>query len=96
MKKRDRVTLAIFIFVTITAGGYGYLLDQVLTEQPEGNSLGMGLWLVLPCLTGVILQILNRDLKQIGLRVGRKNNLKWYIFSVALFPFIMLVSIIAA
>lgn len=43
MKKRDRVTLAIFIFVTITAGGYGYLLDQVLTEQPEGNSLGMGL-----------------------------------------------------
>lgn len=96
MKKRDRVTLAIFIFATITAGGYGYLLDQVLTEQPEGNSLGMGLWLVLPCLTGVILQILNRDLKQIGLRVGRKNNLKWYIFSVALFPFIMLVSIIAA
>lgn len=74
MKKRDRVTLAIFVFVTITAGGYGYLLDQVLTEQPEGNSLGMGLWLVLPCLTGVILQILNTDLKQIGFRVGRKNN----------------------
>ena len=96
MKKRDRVTLAIFVFVTITAGGYGYLLDQVLTEQPEGNSLGMGLWLVLPCLTGVILQILNRDLKQIGFRVGRKNNFKWYIFSVALFPFIMLISIFAA
>lgn len=67
-KKRDRVTLAIFVFVTITAGGYGYWVDQILTEQPEGNSLGMGLWLVLPFLTGVILRILNRDLKQIGFR----------------------------
>lgn len=94
MKRRDKITLA--IFVTITAGGYGYLVDQILTEQPEGNSLGMGLWLVLPYLTGVILRILNKDLKQIGFRLHIKNNLKWYIFSVVLFPCVMLVSIIAA
>ena len=96
MKKRDKVTLAIFVFITITAGGYGYLVDQILTEQPKGNSPGMGLWLVLPCLTGVILRIWNRDLKQIGFRLYIKNNLKWYIFSVVLFPCVMLVSIIAA
>lgn len=96
MKKRDNIALAIFVFVTITAGGYGYLLDQILTEQPEGNSLGMGLWLVFPFLTGVILRILNRDLKQIGFRLHIKNNLKWYIFSVVLFPCVMLVSIMVA
>ena len=39
MSKRDKITLAIFVFVTITAGGLGYLLDQILTEQPEGNHL---------------------------------------------------------
>ncbi|MCI8337381.1 MAG: CPBP family intramembrane metalloprotease [Lachnospiraceae bacterium] len=96
MKKKDRVTLAIFVFVTITAGGYGYLVDQILAEQPKGNSLGMGLWLVLPFLTGVILRILNRDLKQIGFRFYIKNHLKWYIFSFVLFPCVMLVSIIVA
>lgn len=96
IKKRDRVTLAVFVFITITAGGYGYLVDRILTEQPKGNSLGMGLWLVLPCLTGVILRIWNRDLKQIGFRFYIKNNLKWYIFSVVLFPCVMLVSIMAA
>lgn len=96
IKKRDIVTLAIFVFVTITAGGYGYLVDQILTEQPEGDSLGMGLWLVLPFLTGVILRIWNKDLKQIGFRFNIKNNLKWYIFSVVLFPCVMLVSIILA
>ena len=56
MSKRDIITLAVFVFVTITAGGLGYLLDQVLTEQPEGNSLGMGLWLVFPLLTGIVLR----------------------------------------
>lgn len=41
MNKREKLTLVIFVLVTITAGLFGYLLDQVLTEQPEGNSLGM-------------------------------------------------------
>lgn len=40
VSKRDKIMLAIFIFVTITAGSFGYFVDQLLTEQPEGNSLG--------------------------------------------------------
>ena len=61
MSKRDKINLTLFVFVTITAGIFGYLLDQILTEQPEGNSLGMGLWLVLPFLTGIVLQIINKE-----------------------------------
>lgn len=96
VSKRDKITLAVFIFVTITAGIFGYLLDQVLTEQPEGNSLGMGLWLILPFFTGIVLLIINKDLNRIGIRPNFKSNLKWYAISVLVFPCITLVSVIVA
>lgn len=96
VSKREKIMLAVFIFVTIMAGIFGYLLDQVLTEQPEGNSLGMGLWLILPFFTGIILQIINKDLKRIGIRSNFKSNLKWYVIAVLVFPCITLVSVILA
>ena len=96
VSKREKITLAIFIFVTITAGIFGCLLDQVLTKQPEGNSLGMGLWLILPFFTGIVLQIINKDLHGIGIRLNFKSNLKWYAIAVLIFPFITLVSVILA
>ncbi len=96
MSKRDKITLLVFIFVTITAGGLGYLLDQVLTEQPEGNSLGMGVWLVLPFLTGIVLRIINKDLNQIGVRSNFKNNMKWYAVAAFVFPCTMSICIIVA
>lgn len=96
VSKRDKIMLAIFIFVTITAGSFGYFVDQLLTEQPEGNSLGMGLWLVLPFFTGIILQVINKDLHRIGFRPNFKNNLKWYAIAFMIFPCITLVSCILA
>ena len=96
MSKRDKITLAIFIFITITAGFFGYLLDQVLTDQPEGKSLGMGIWLVLPFLTGTVLRIINKDMKQMGVRPYFKHNLKWYAVAVLAFPGIMMIIIIVA
>ncbi|MBO5246447.1 MAG: CPBP family intramembrane metalloprotease [Eubacterium sp.] len=96
MKKREMITLAVFVFVTITAGMWGYLLDQILTEQPKGDSLGMGLWLVLPLLTGIVLRIINKDLKQIGVRPNFKNHMKWYAVAVLVFPCVMLISILTA
>ena len=96
MSKRDKITLAIFVFITITAGLFGYLLDQVLTEQPEGDSLGMGLWLVLPLFTGIVLRIINKDMKQMGIRPHFKHNLKWYAVAVLVFPGTTLISIIVA
>lgn len=96
MSKRDKIALVVFTFVTITAGGLGYLLDQILTEQPEGNSLGMGLWLVLPLLTGIVLRSINKDLNQIGVRPNFKNNMKWYTVAVLVFPCTMLICITIA
>lgn len=96
VSKRDKIMLAVFLFVTITAGSFGYFLDQLLTEQPEGNSLGMGLWLVLPFSTGVVLQMINKDWSRIGVRPNFKNNFKWYTIAFMIFPCITLVSVILA
>ena len=96
MTKRDKVTITVFVSVTIMAGGLGYMLDQILTEQPEGNSLGMGLWLVLPLLTGIVLRSINKDLNQIGIRPNFKNNMKWYAVAALVFPCTMLICIILA
>ena len=96
MSKRDKITLVIFVFITITAGFFGYLLDQVLTEQPEGDSLGMGLWLVLPFLTGIVLRIINKDMKQMGIHPNFKHNLKWYAVAVLVFPGTTMISIVVA
>ena len=96
MSKREKISLVIIIFIAITAGFLGYLVDQVLTDQPEGNSLGMGLWLVLPFLTGIVLRIINKDMKQMGVRPCFKDNLKWYAVAVLAFPIIMIICIIVA
>ena len=39
--KRDKRLLILFITITLVSGILGYLLDQVLTDQPEGNSCGV-------------------------------------------------------
>lgn len=96
MSKRDTITLMVFVIVTITAGGFGFVLDQILTEQPEGNSLGMGLWLVLPFLTGVVLRLVNRDMKQIGVCPNFKNHGIWYAVSVFTFPCTTLLCVLIA
>lgn len=96
MKKRDIITLTVFIFVTITSGIFGHLLAQQLPKQPVGTLLGMGLWLILPFLTGIVLQYINNDLKQLGSRPNFKNNSKWYAVAFLTFPCTTLISIIAA
>ena len=83
---KTRRSLIIFIAVTLASGWLGVLLDSVLAEQPDGDSLGMGLWLILPCLTAIILSIISRDWKNAGITPKFKGNLKWYVLSLALFP----------
>lgn len=51
-----KVHLIVFIIVVLSGGWLGVLLDSVLTDQTEGNSLGMGLWLVLPFFTAIFLE----------------------------------------
>ena len=95
MMKTKR-NLAIFIAVSLLCGWLGVLLDAVLSEQPEGDTLGMGAWLVLPLLTAIVLSIISRDWKETGLTPKFKGNIKWYILSLAVFPAIAILTLVLA
>lgn len=96
MRKRDKITLAVFVLVSLMSGSFGYWVDQILTEQPEGNSLGMGLWLVLPFLTSMVMRMINKNMKEMGFRLCFRGNEKWYAVAFLVFPGItLLCSLIA-
>jgi len=93
---KNKRNLIIFIVVALGSGWLGVFVDSVLTEQPEGNSLGMGLWLVLPLISSVILRIINHDWKDGGLKPHFKNNWKWYLVAILIYPLAMLLSVFMA
>ncbi len=47
--------IILFTIVVILSGWIGILIDKVIPEQPDGDSLGMGIWLVLPLLASILL-----------------------------------------
>lgn len=60
MNKNVIRNIGIFIFFVIISGWLGVLVDSVLTSQSEGDSLGMGIWLVLPLLTALIIILFSK------------------------------------
>lgn len=83
---RRKLSLLLFIVVVLASGWNGVWVDMKMPEQPEGNSLGMGLWLVLPMLTMLVLRIVSRDWKDIGMRFNLKGNMIWYAAAIAIYP----------
>ncbi|WP_312473520.1 type II CAAX endopeptidase family protein [Neobacillus sp.] len=92
-RNKRRYNLLIFIIVVLLSGWLGVLLDSILTEQSEDNSLGMGLWLVLPLLTAILLRIISRDWKDIGIKPNFKGNIKWYLVSLVIYPLITIITV---
>jgi len=90
---KTKKNLVIFIVVTLVSGWIGVLLDMALPEQPQGNSLGMGLWLVLPFLTGIILRLISRDSKDLGVKPNVKGNIKLYLLSLSVYPAVTVITV---
>lgn len=88
MRERRTIrNIAIFIFVTLASGWLGLVLDRILEPQAEGESLGMGLWLILPLLTTLCLRGFAGDgWRDMGLHPNLKANAKWYLVSLVIFP----------
>ncbi len=87
MNKKVVRNLWLFISIVIISGWLGVLVDSVLTEQPEGDSLGMGIWLVLPLLTALVIILISRlSWQELGLRPNFIGNIKWYLASILIFP----------
>lgn len=83
----------IFIVVTLVSGWIGVLIDNILKEQPEGNSLGMLVWLVLPFLVSVIIRITSHDRKDIGIRLNFSKNFRGYLLALCIYPFVTIILI---
>lgn len=90
MKVNKRNTL-IFIIVTLASGWIGVLIDNILTDQQEGNTLGMLMWLILPFLTSIILRIISHDRKDIGIKPNFRRNFKWYLIAIGIYPFVTVI-----
>lgn len=87
MDKRAVRSIGLFVLVVITSGWIGVFVDSFVTVRSEGDSPGMGIWLVLPLLTALIIMLFSRaSWKEFGFRPNFKGNLKWYLASVFIFP----------
>ncbi|MBB6022195.1 hypothetical protein HNR77_003291 [Paenibacillus sp. JGP012] len=88
---RIKLSLLVFVVVVLASGWIGVWVDTVMPEQPAENSLGMGLWLILPLLMMLVLRIVNRDWKDIGVRFKLEGNLKWYGAALVIYPVVMVI-----
>ncbi len=87
MNKKAIRNIGIFFVVVIISGWIGVLTDSVLISQPEGDSLGMGIWLVLPLLAAFIIILFSKaSRRDLGFKPNFKGNMKWYLASVLIFP----------
>jgi len=81
--------ISIFVLVALSCGWLGLFIDKLIEPQPNEKSLGMGIWLVLPLITTLLLRAFAGDgWKDIGLKLNLKGNIKWYIASIIIFPFV--------
>ena len=76
-----------FICVSLSCGWIGLLIDKFIVPKPNEDSLGMGVWLVLPLIVTLLLRIFAGDgWNDIGLKI--QGDIKWYIVSFMIFPLV--------
>jgi hypothetical protein len=95
MNKKVIRNTVVFIVLVILSGWIGVLVDSTLPEQTQGDSPGMGIWLVLPMLFAVSITILSKgSWKDFGFKPNFKGNIKWYLIAALIFPVITLIVLI--
>jgi uncharacterized membrane protein len=86
--------IGIFVFISLTCGWLGVLVDKSVKSQSDEEALGMAIWLVLPLITTIILRFFAGDgWKDIGLKFNFKGNLKWYFVSLLVYPLVTAITL---
>ncbi len=86
VKTDEKKFIALFIILALLSGWIGLIVDMVLPEQPDEQTLGMGIWLVLPFLSGIAIRLFTRDWKDFGIKPRLRENIRWYVLAVLIFP----------
>lgn len=86
---KTKRNVIVFTIVVLVCGWLGVLIDLIIPEQPKGDTLGMGIWLILPLITTIFLRAFAGDgWRDIGLSPNIKGNIKWYIIALLIYPVI--------
>jgi hypothetical protein len=84
---RNVRNLTLFSIVAISSGWLGVLINQFVEQPSDGETLGMGLWVVLPLLTVIFLRVFLRGgWKDLKISPRFKENLKWYTLALLIYP----------
>jgi hypothetical protein len=86
----EKKYIALFIILALLSGWIGLLVDLALPEQPGEQTLGMGIWLVLPFLSGLAIRAFRRDWKDFGIKPRLRENIRWYVLAILIFPSVTL------
>jgi hypothetical protein len=83
------------VFIAFSCGWLGLLIDKFIENPPNQDTLGMGIWLILPLIATIFLRLFAGDgWKDIGLKPNFKGNIKWYIISLFIYPLVTAVILI--
>ena len=88
---RERKLILLFIIIALSSGWIGILVDRLIPEQLGEETLGMGIWLVLPFFSGLIIRLVAGDWKNFGVKIKLGKNIKWYALAILIFPIITLI-----
>ncbi len=95
-KRKEQAFIILFVIVALLSGWIGLFIDMLIPEQVEGQTLGMGIWLVLPFLCGIAIRLVRNNWRDIGIKPNVKGNIKWYGLAIVVFPaFTLLFTLIA-
>jgi len=85
-KGKEKKFIILFAIIALLSGWIGLFIDTLIPDQVDEQTLGMGIWLILPFLCGIVIRLFRRDWKDIGIKPSMKSNMKWYGLAVFVFP----------
>lgn len=96
MKAQGTRNFIIFVIVVIASGWFGVWVDSLLEGQQAGNTIGMGLWLVLPLFTVIVLRSFAGDgWKGAGLAPALRTGWPWYLVALLTYPLVTSIVLLA-
>lgn len=92
--RKLKIRIILFIMIVVFCGWLGKIIELILVGQPQGQSLGSLIWLLMPMISSVLLAVVHKsEYRNLGLRPRLKGNGMWYLIALVTFPGIMLLNI---